>query len=64
MLKGRSDQRLAEAVEQYAQTGQPQTMFQSVNSGHDTLIELGHHDSITLTDVQIADLHASHFIIH
>lgn len=27
VLKGRSDQRLAEAVEQYAQTGQPQRLF-------------------------------------
>ena len=47
-----------------AQTGQAQTLFESVNGGHDTLINLGNHDSITLTDVQIADLHASHFIIH
>ena len=47
-----------------AQTGQSQTLFESVNGGHDTLINLGNHDSITLTDVQIADLHASHFIIH
>jgi len=47
-----------------AQTGQAQSMFQSVNGGHDTLINLGNHDSITLTDVHIADLHASDFIIH
>ena len=39
-------------------------MFQSANGGHDTLINLGNHDSITLTNVHIADLHASNFIIH
>ena len=47
----------------YAQTGQPQAMFQSTDSGHDTHINLGNHDSITLTSVQISDLHASNFII-
>jgi len=47
-----------------AQTGQAQSMFQAVNGGHDTLINLVNHDSITLTDVHIADLHASDFIIH
>jgi hypothetical protein len=47
-----------------AQTGQPQSLFQSVNGGHDTMITLGNHDSITLTGVHIADLHASDFIIH
>jgi hypothetical protein len=47
-----------------AQTGQPQSLFQPVNGGHDTQINLGNHDSITLTDVHIADLHASDFIIH
>jgi 20S proteasome alpha/beta subunit len=47
-----------------AQTGQPQSLFHSVNGGHDTVIDLGNHDSITLTGVQIADLHAGNFIIH
>jgi hypothetical protein len=47
-----------------AQTGQPQSLFQPVNGGHDTQINLGNHDSITLTGVHIADLHASDFIIH
>ena len=47
-----------------AQTGQPQSLFQSVNGGHDTLINLGNHDSVTLTGVHVADLHASNFIIH
>jgi len=46
-----------------AQAGQPQALFQSTNGGHDTLINLGNHDSITLTNVHIADPHASHFII-
>jgi hypothetical protein len=47
-----------------AQTGQSQSLFESVNDGHDTLINLGNHDSITLTNTQIADLHASNFTIH
>jgi hypothetical protein len=47
-----------------AQTGQPQSMFESVNGGHDTVINLDSHDSITLLDVHIADLHASDFIMH
>ena len=47
-----------------AQTGQPQSLFQSVNGGHDTLINLGTHDSVTLAGVHLADLHASDFIIH
>src|SRR5665213_1074362 len=47
-----------------AQTGQMQSLFRAVNGGHDTLINLGNHDSIMLTGVQIADLHASDFLIH
>jgi len=39
-------------------------LLQSVNGGHDTLINLGNHDSVTLTSVHVADLHASDFIIH
>jgi serralysin len=47
-----------------AQTGQPQALFQSTNGDHDTMINLGNHDSITLMNVHIADLHASNFLIH
>jgi VCBS repeat-containing protein len=47
-----------------AQAGQPQSVFQSVNGGHDTLLNLGNHDSITLTNVHVAELHTSDFIIH
>ncbi|WP_081851143.1 M10 family metallopeptidase [Bradyrhizobium sp. URHD0069] len=46
-----------------AQTGQSQALFQSANGGHDTVINLGNHDSISLMDVHISDLHASNFII-
>ena len=46
-----------------AQTGHSQSLFQMAN-GHDTVIDLGNHDSITLTNVQVADLHPSNFIIH
>jgi hypothetical protein len=35
-----------------------------VNGGQDTLIVLDSHDSIALTNVRIADLHASRFIVH
>jgi VCBS repeat-containing protein len=47
-----------------AQTGQAQSLFQSANGGNDTVINLGNHDSITLQNVHLADLHASNFIIH
>jgi hypothetical protein len=47
-----------------AQTGQSQLLFQSTNGGHDTVINLGNHDSITLMNVHISELHASNFIIH
>jgi hypothetical protein len=46
-----------------AQTGHMQSLFEMPN-GHDTVINLGNHDSITLTNVQVIDLHASNFIIH
>ena len=47
-----------------AQTGQLQSLFETANGGHDTAINLGDHDSITLANVQIAALHANNFIIH
>jgi FG-GAP-like repeat/Subtilase family len=47
-----------------AQAGESQSVFQSANGGHDTVVNLGNHDSITLANVKIADLHASNFIIH
>jgi hypothetical protein len=47
-----------------AQAGQSQSLFTAANGGHDTVINLGNHDSITLTNVHLADLHASNFIIH
>jgi hypothetical protein len=47
-----------------AQTGESQSLFQAANGGRDTVIDLGNHDSITLANVKIADLHASNFIIH
>jgi hypothetical protein len=46
-----------------AQTGHLQSLFQAAN-GHDTVINLGNNDSITLTNFQVTDLHASNFIIH
>ncbi|HXX09385.1 MAG TPA: hypothetical protein VEJ43_15130, partial [Pseudolabrys sp.] len=47
-----------------AQNHQPQTIFQTANGGHDTVINLGNNDVITLTNVQLTDLHANNFIIH
>jgi hypothetical protein len=55
---------LLEAALNEAQTGHAQSLFQTANGGHDTVINLGNHDSITLVDVQIAALHASNFIVH
>ena len=47
-----------------AQTDQLQPLFEQANGGNDTLINFGNHDSITLANVHLADLHASNFIIH
>ena len=58
-----SDAQLATLLND-AQTGQFQTLFKSTNDGHDTVINLGNHDSITLVNFHLADLHASNFIIH
>src|SRR5262249_28084021 len=47
-----------------AQNGQTQSLFESANGGHDTVINLGNHDSITLANIQLTSLHASNFIVH
>jgi VCBS repeat-containing protein len=47
-----------------AQAGLSQSLFQTANGGHDTLINLGNHDVITLANVALSALHASDFIIH
>jgi hypothetical protein len=47
-----------------AQTGHVQSLFQVANGDHDTVINLGNHNSITLTDVHVIDVHASNFIHH
>jgi hypothetical protein len=47
-----------------AQAGQPQPLFEPANDHHDTVLNLGNHDSITLINVRIADLAASNFILH
>jgi VCBS repeat-containing protein len=47
-----------------AQAGEPQSLFQTAHGGHDTLINLGNHDVITLTNVPLSALHASDFIVH
>ncbi len=47
-----------------AQADHSQSLFQAANDGHDTIINLGNHDSITLANVHLADLHAYNFIVH
>jgi hypothetical protein len=49
---------------QEAQAGISQSVFSSANDGHDTTINLGNHDSITLAHIQLANLHANNFIIN
>jgi fibronectin-binding autotransporter adhesin len=41
-----------------------QLTLQSVNSNHDTLINLGHNDSLLVVGISAANLHASDFILH
>jgi hypothetical protein len=41
-----------------------QLTLQSVNSNHDTLINLGHNDSLLVVGVSAANLHAGDFILH
>ena len=47
-----------------AANDQAQPLFQAANGGHDTVINLGNNDVITVANVQLTDLHASNFIIH
>jgi hypothetical protein len=47
-----------------AKTGQAQSLFQESANGQDAVINLGNHDTITLHNVQLANLNASNFIIH
>jgi serralysin len=57
-----SDSQLAALLHE-AQASQPQALFHPTPDGHGTVISLGNQDSITLTNIHIADLHASNFII-
>jgi hypothetical protein len=45
------------------QNGWWQTLLQSPNDGHDTVVDPGHHGTIIPTNVHIADLHMSDFIV-
>ena len=47
-----------------AHNGQAQSLFQSANGGHDTVINLSNHDTVTVANVHIADLNAKNFIVH
>jgi len=51
-------------VSNNAQTEQSHSLFQSVDGGHDTVINPGNHDSISTINLHIADLNAGNFIIH
>lgn len=44
-----------------AQNGQSESLFHV--TGHNTVIDLGNHDTIVLANVHLASLHASNFII-
>jgi Subtilase family len=46
-----------------AQAGQSDALFHATHGGHDTVINLGNHDSIILANVHLANLHASNFIV-
>jgi VCBS repeat-containing protein len=41
-----------------------QLTLQSVNNNHDTLIDLGHHDSLLLVGISATSLAANEFILH
>jgi hypothetical protein len=45
-----------------ADFAQLQAAIQPVHDGHDTLIELNHGDTLTLTNVSVSQLHANNFI--
>ena len=45
-----------------ANFAQLQAAVQPVHDGHDTLIELSHGDSLTLSNISVAQLHANNFI--
>ena len=47
-----------------AANNQAQPLFQATNNGHDTVINLGNNDVVTLANVHLTDLHTSNFIIH
>ena len=47
-----------------AQTERSHSLFQSMDGGHDTVINPGSHDSISPINLHIADLNAGNFIIH
>ena len=46
-----------------AQNGQSESLFHVTHGGHNTVIDLGNHDTIVLANVHLASLHASNFII-
>jgi serralysin len=43
--------------------GMSQTQLQSPHDGHDTVIDLGSHDSVAATNIHLADLHMNDFMI-
>ena len=59
-----SDVNQLQALLTEAQNGQAQSVFQSANGGHDTVINLGSHDTVTIANVHVSDLTAKNFIIH
>jgi hypothetical protein len=66
-LDGFSSVTSADQVQAYlneAANNQTQPLFQTANAGHDTVLNLGNNDILTLANVHVTDLHANNFIIH
>jgi hypothetical protein len=59
-----SDTSALQALLTEAQTGQAQPLFHAANGGHDTVINLGDHDSIILQNIQLPNLHIGNFVVH
>ena len=39
-----------------------QLVLQAINNNHDTLVDLGHGNSVTLVGVHSTDLNSAHFV--
>jgi hypothetical protein len=51
-------------LDQFGISNFSQLTLQAVNNNHDTLINLGHNDSLLVVGVSATSLHTSDFIFH